>query len=134
MLMPNVIAAAAPGTVQITTTFLQDTAVFPTVVRVGIKFTASGDEQTFEGNGQPYATVAPWLLSGAAGSYEINYNPTGDTPSGDPTNTWLNMGTDRSWELGGGVSNCSGPIQIRRASDSVVVVNQNLEMNVESSP
>lgn len=55
---------------------------------------SDGDYEYFE-----YATLPPkWLVSGSAGDYEVRVIETSGTfDSGDLTNTWLNLGTTRSW-------------------------------------
>ena len=40
-----------------------------------------------------------WLLAGAAADVDIYVTGAGDTPTGSAINSWLNLGTTRSWTL-----------------------------------
>lgn len=90
-----------------------------------------------------YTVASPtsftWLLIGAAGDYEIYLDSTG-TPdpisSGDSVNTWLSLGTSRTWTLSATntASTFSGNYTIRRISDSVVVGAGTFTLNVDSAP
>lgn len=91
-------------------------------------------------NGQFYSiengvklSVGTWLIAGAASDYEIRVTGTGDDPGN--LNTWLNMGSTRTWELTlpGGVADSasfSGTWEIRRASSGVVQDSASLGLTV----
>ena len=44
-------------------------------------------------------TTGTWLLAGTAAEIDVYVTGTGDTPTGSAINTWLNLGTSRSWTL-----------------------------------
>jgi hypothetical protein len=63
----------------------------------------------------------------------------GTTPSGSAVNTWIQCSTGPSWSLTASVSgdgyelkSCSGTLQIRRRSDSVVIVSVASEITAEA--
>lgn len=48
-----------------------------------------------------------WLLSGAAADYDVRATlNSGDTPGGSAVDTWLNLGTERTWNL---ITNATSP-------------------------
>jgi hypothetical protein len=67
-----------------------------------------------------------WMigLGGVAADYEIRWTNTSGTLSTGTVGAWLNLGTSRSWDVsrsGVGGKSCTGTVEIRRASDSVVL-------------
>lgn len=94
------------------------------------------------------AISGQWLTGGSAGAFEVYAtfvnDSIGSNPvSGSSLNTWLNLGTSRNWSittnttLPGGSVGVSAPskegtltLQIRRASDSVVVATANVYLSV----
>ena len=136
MKSPNVIAGTGTvARVQVTTTTVSDFAISPDDAYVNIQFRQDGDEYRVVGDGSPSVFVAPWLLRGVVGDYEIQYNvPSGDLPNAtsDAINTWLDFSSLRNWdaeETGVVASHSvSGTIMIRDAVTLAVLVSQTLNL------
>lgn len=79
-----------------------------------------------------------WRLAGASSDYDVRLNQTGGSgASGSAVNTWLNLGTTRSWSCAttyppGGVSSSSGTIEIRDASTLTVLASCTYDIFAES--
>lgn len=131
----NVIAAAGVSPVQIQTTGVVDLQLSGTA-QVGLRLNSSGNEQVRDA-GVGYITVGPWLLLGAVNQYEVRYSPAGDVPTGSAINTWLALSATRTWEqvqVGIGILTCTGPIEIRRVSNSAIVLSQSLALTAQVTP
>jgi hypothetical protein len=68
----------------------------------GYKLTVAGAVQTSQGTTTTpaYTTRETWLVSGTASQYDVRMtkNSGNATPTGT-LNTWLNLGTERTWEV-----------------------------------
>ena len=97
-------------------------------------YDSNGTVRKIEGGAT--TSLGTWLLVGNNSDFEIYLSGTGNTPSGSALNTWLPLSTTRSWYLdlpGSGSESFSGTIQIRRASDQVVVDTASFGLNIEST-
>lgn len=114
---------------------LADIDVSPDNASVGYRLNSSGNEESYQGDGASYTTIAQWLLIGAAGDYECRLVVnSGDAPAGSATNAWLVLSTTRAWTLtqttiGTASNNCT--IQIRNASTLEVLATDTATMSVE---
>lgn len=85
-------------------------------------------------NNAPATTLYSWLLAGAASDFQFMASGlTGTAPSGSTFNTWISGGTGVGWTLTrtsdtSGSTSCSFTLQIRRASDSVVVATATISL------
>lgn len=83
--------------------------------------------------------VGDWINPrGAAGNtYEARATVTSGSLSSGTTGSWLALGTTRTWTLvgtsGAGFQTCTFTLEIRRASDSVVVDSATIIMEAEST-
>lgn len=99
----------------------------------GMRFNLGGTVDSRSGGA--YTGEFTWLLSGAAGDYEIRAAlSSGTTPTAGPAmGAWSNLGTTREWSLSRsivGAVSCVLAVDIRRVSDGVVIagpVNINLD-------
>lgn len=99
------------------------------------QYAADGNVYTIE-NGAPAVNEGAWLLVGSNTDFEIYLSGTGDTPTGSALNTWHAGNTGPSWGLSVASSDTksfSGTLQIRRASDSVVVDTAAVSILAQSS-
>lgn len=73
-----------------------------------------------------------WINGGgaAASSYDVRWTNTSGSPSGgDSTGAWLNLGTNRSWNVNRasiGTTTCTGTVEIRNASTLVVITSASI--------
>jgi len=78
-----------------------------------------------------------WLLAGASSDYEIYFTSPGATAvSGSAEDTWLGMGTNRSWVLSAtnDFKTYTGTYTIRIASGSVDIATGSVQLDVDSTP
>lgn len=91
------------------------------------------------GNGDTFVDYPGEWKTGpdAASLYEARWTPvSGPTPTGSAVNTWLNLGTSRGWEVSRsavGLTTIVGTVEIRRASDGVVLDSATITLSVEIS-
>lgn len=137
-MMPWLLAAFAGGVktlVQLQGAGLADIDVSPDNASVGYRLNSDGNEQSYQGDGASYTTIALWLLLGSAGDYECRLVVnSGDAPAGSATNTWLSLSTTRAWTLtqlsiGTASNNCT--IEIRNASTLDVLATDTVTMSIE---
>ena len=99
------------------------------------QYGSDGNVYGIENGGSP-TNIGQWLLVGANTQFQIYLSGTGDTLSGSALNTWHAGNTGPSWTLsanGGESKSWSGTLQIRRASDSVVVDTAAVSLIAQSS-
>lgn len=88
----------------------------------GYQLTSGGLVQLNNGSG--FVTDSTWLLSGAAGDYEVRATlVSGTAPGGSGTGVWLNLGTTRNWTLSAAVGTtqtCTLTIEIRLVATGIV--------------
>lgn len=94
--------------------------------------------------GQGAGTSGNWKVAGGAGDWDIMMVKTaGDTPNGDAVNTWLNLGTSRTWFFNvtnnfATIKSFTGYFQIREANSPFRAIAQNVNVSlyaeVESNP
>jgi hypothetical protein len=117
-------------------------------------FYANGTASAAAGATSGVVTVSgspqTWLISGAAGDYEVNFNWThstgsgslpdgGSTTSGPAAASWVACDTDRLWEINDsanaeGTGTMSGTVSIRRTSDNTVLATSNVSLTVDYTP
>ena len=109
-----------------------DTAVIsPSVALASYALNNTGSASL---SGTPIA--GQWLVSGAASDYDVRATVVSGAVNGssDPTGTWLNLGTSRTWQrrqTALGFSSVSLLVEIRRVSDLVVVDSANITLTAE---
>lgn len=81
--------------VSITNQSVTQTAALAANTVAGYRTNASGIAE--RRNGTDYTTLETWLLSGAAGDYDVRATLTAGALSSGTTGTWLDMGTSREW-------------------------------------
>ena len=88
-------------------------------------------------SGTVVAISGEWLRAGAASDFEVfaSFSGSGGTVAG-PTGSWVSLGTDREWTLT--VTNNfvtrDLSVQIRLASNSVVIDTATITFEVDSAP
>lgn len=95
------------------------------VGRTYVQWTIAADGFTYKRkNVAPLFQAGPWINpQSGMNQYEVRATlEDGDTPLGT-LDVWLNLGTDRTWSLSApdDDKSCNLTIEIRRASDAVVV-------------
>jgi hypothetical protein len=103
----------------------------------GFRVDNNGDIFTRPDAAAGYSSKETWIGACVNSDYECIFNHTGDALTGGSSavDTWLVCSTDRLFELStsGAIKSCSGTLQIRRASDSVVVATVSISLRVETS-
>jgi hypothetical protein len=115
-----------PQFVDIVDVNLHDFKVAPTMAVV--TYTLNSDGTRNFGN---------WLLIGTNTDYECRATITsGGLTGGDSTGAWLSLGTTRMWYVHATntVVTCTLTIEIRRASDGVVLDTATVTLDAESTP
>lgn len=114
------------GIVSIEDQSITDTETDPDIAAATLSFTSAG---AYNGGS--------WLSGGNASNYEIRATKTaGVNPSGSALNTWLNLGTDRSWvvsQIGVGFKTSVLTIQIRETSGFTVLDSASMTIRAEVS-
>ena len=99
-------------------------------------FRATGGLEAQRANAGNYA-LPNWLTPPGGGSrYQIRATVQAGSVNGT-TGSWLSLGSDQSWfvaSIAGGGQSCSLLIEIRRASDGVVVDSATYNLGASSSP
>jgi len=111
----------------------------------GIGGTATARYRLYS-NGQAYRTnlsgtvisiLGEWLVTGAASDYEVYASWVG-SPIGvtGPTGSWVSLGVDREWTLSATNTYYTADlsVQIRLASNSVVIDTATITFEVDSAP
>jgi hypothetical protein len=127
--------------VKLTGATLQDVSISPTNSEVAYRLSSAGAEQSYEGIGGSFADIDDWLLIGSAADYECYMEVlSGDIPTGSAVNTWIGLGTTRTWTLtvsATGTSTFSGRVRIRHAATGREFIaaadNKLVSMSVEES-
>lgn len=92
------------------------------------------DGHTRRSRGSIVDTSGTWLVPGSgADQFEIRaVLSSGNTPTGDALNTWLNLGSTRSWGLSttGLEKSCELAVEIRQVSDGTVVASGSIDLFV----
>ena len=95
----------------------------------------AGDEVVTRG-GTP-TVENTWLKGGQADVFEVRYDATGDTPTGDAINTWLAMSQDRDWRLAEGQAGeskiATGTIRIRFIGSTVDLDSAGLSLDASNT-
>jgi len=74
----------------------------PATALAGYRVDSDGDVYKREGSGGSWVSIGTWLNSGSAGDYGVYMEDLGtgsDTPTGSAVDTWLDAGSDQTWEL-----------------------------------
>jgi len=93
--------------------------------------TANIDASTVFGSGE---TTYTWNPSGST-NYEVEASLASGTMPTGTLNTWLSVGTTRSWSIsasGGGSTSCSLTMQIRDATTLQIVATATFSLDAES--
>jgi hypothetical protein len=112
-----------------------DYAIAPADAYAEIVMSSNGAFQQNPGNN------GTWLLSGNASDFDVLVTGFGDTPAGASVNTWINLGTTRTWSLiytgsSGGKNYSGGSIYIRNTTapqNTIVGYSFALDVQVEFS-
>ena len=90
----------------------------------------------YQGKNGSFTTLAgEWLRSGAAGDYESRWTTTSGTLTSGSNGAWENLGTTRTWtrnRVAVGGESCIGTLEIRRASDGLVITSATIELYAEN--
>lgn len=111
---------------------------FQNIIKVGTGATSVTASYTLDSDGKVYknasAELETWLISGAAADFEARATlQNGSTPTSGTMDTWLALSSDRTWSLtaAAGVSDgCQFLIEIRRASDGVILDSASIQLDV----
>ncbi len=102
--------------------------------RAEARFNADGNAYRYT-NQNGLQTIGAWLLTGAASDFEIYCTHEGTPLSLGTLNTWLDMGTTRTWRLATSTNDRSYDatltFQIRRKSDGVIVATGSYTLEVQ---
>lgn len=75
-----------------------------------------------------------WLVSGSAADFEVRATATSGTLTYGTTGSWESLGTTRAWGVTRttiGIKSCTLTIEIRRASDGVVLDSATITLSAE---
>jgi hypothetical protein len=92
---------------------------------------------TYALNSDGSRTNGTWLLIGVNTDYECRVTIlSGGLDLGSGSGSWLSLGSNRNWscQVTGGIHSCQFTIEIRRASDSVVIASATILLEAESVP
>ena len=124
MLIP-ITSGMAVIVVSINDANINDTTASPTTCSVSYQLTSAGVANSVTTNGGTVALenwITPTSFAGA--NYEVQATVNSGSLSSGTTGSWLALNTTRTWTVSRsttGVSTCNLTIEIRRASDSVVL-------------
>ncbi len=119
------------------TELASDTA--PATAGVGYQLTSGGLEQSGIGTASSilYSTIGDWVTpTGNANLYEVRATLNSGAVSSGTTGSWLALTSTRTWTVTRsviGTSNANLTIEVRRASDSVVVGSALVDLTAEIS-
>lgn len=117
MLMMGARKVVLPASINVS-----DTGVIPLSGFVGIQFTNSGTAS--ESAGASNTPYTPWLAPAVnPGDYEIALSTLTGSVAGSAVDTWLNLGTTRTWTItrnAPGTSTFTGILQIRYAGGALL--------------
>lgn len=111
---------------------------YETTAEVSYRLASTGEEQSYEGDGGTHADIADWLLSGAAGDYDVRLTVnSGTNPTGDSVATWLALSSTRTWTLtdateGGGEISNDCTVEVRLNSSGDILASANVTMSVNN--
>lgn len=111
--------AAPPGADLPSSISVGDIELTPTNASASLTFSNTG---AYSSVGNSASASGTWLLTGAAGDYDIRFTYTGDS-IGLTSGTWYNLGTSRVASLSQtveGTKSASGTIDIRKTSSGVI--------------
>lgn len=99
-----------------------DVEIAPTDATASFTISSAGTYASVGNGSSPSGT---WLNIAPASDYDVMFT-TSDTPSGDLTNTWLNLASSRSWSVtdatvNGAPVTAVGTLSIRRSASGVVI-------------
>ena len=136
--MPTDFYGKSAGTPVITLTSRNVTSFSGGILSANAGWRASNDSYVYTGvgSGAPtYTQREQWdSIPATVGNYEIYVSYTGDTPSGT-FNTWLNLGTTRTWLLTaspGNVLAATLSVQIRDTATSTVQATATINLTADA--
>lgn len=117
--------------------FVYDSALYDSTATFSVN--ADG---TYSSDANTFAPTGTWLLSGAAGDYEVRLNITsGSINNGGTTGSWLSLNSTRSWSNlatpGTGIyyneAQGVGTLQIRFAATQTILAASTLTVRAVST-
>lgn len=121
-----IIMALGGDSISISNVTANSIQVNPVDATAQYSLTSSGDIRATAGN-NTLVDIGDWISpkGGASNFYEARATVTSGSLTTGTTGAWLGLGTTRTWTLtqssAGLTSTCIFTVEIRRASDSVVV-------------
>jgi hypothetical protein len=113
-------------------------AFAPDTAFASFRLQIDGNAATESNNAPGFATQFVWLLSGVSGDYQVRMTMvSGPTFSGSAVGSWLALSGPQTWTTTrntNGVSTSVGTLEIRRASDSVVLASCTVTLDVTREP
>lgn len=111
-----------------------------TFARVGTGSSSTTGSYTLDSDGNVYkhgpALLETWLVSGAAGDYEVMATlQSGSSPTAGTMGSWLALSSDRTWSLtvgAGTEDHTTFLVEIRRASDGMILDSATITINVDN--
>jgi len=131
--------APAGDKIQILVTSATSNTTSPTNATAVFRLESDGDIGATLGN-NTIQDAGDWIIpkSSAGAAYECQWTSLGNDPATTPgaAGTWLALSSTRTWSIlatpGGGVVTASFTLEIRRASDGVVLATENISLAAES--
>jgi hypothetical protein len=117
-----------------------DVVAFPTDAEAGIRVSSDTAVSKRVGVGSGYINQFLWDLDDGVyptSNYEVMVTGTGSEPSGSALDTWLNLGSARTWELiqsSFGNKSFSGTYSIRDATTHDVLATATFALQANSVP
>ena len=101
---------------------------------VGYEWRASATYEMEQGGYMPLDN--PWLQSGAAADYQVRWTTTAGGLSGGSAavGTWLTCNATHLWRCARasiGTAGCTGTVEVRRVSDSVIIATAIIDLFAE---
>lgn len=100
------------------------------------RLNTNGNAEEYTSTAGTYSTLEVWRLQGASSDYEVRATVNSGAVSSGTTGSWLSLSSSQSWgrtRLAIGVSTVDLTIEIRRASDGVVLDSANVVLEAEVS-
>ena len=129
LLMAAMNQVAGGGRVNCENITLVDAIAGPGTATATSAFASAGTHNGTPGTDYDFT----WMLSGAGADYDIYVTGTGDTPTGSAIDTWLNLGSARSWTLSStsGSVLFTGTYTIRDATTLIELGSNGFLLNAE---
>lgn len=138
MSLDLVIMALGGDAIQISNFTAESSTTPPAAATAVFRLETDGDIGATQGN-NTVVDVGNWISPQGAASdfYEARATVTSGSLSSGTAGVWLGLGTQRSWSVlsasGAGLRTCIFTLEIRRASDSVVLDTATITLQADSS-